>query len=856
MLAFLALALPVRGDRRRRRRTPSAARLPAALAAGRGMGVEPLAALRRARLYRLLQHQAQRRLAAAARRPPQPRPARAPPRLGAERLAAALVAPWRGKVSAAPPAAAAQRALRTLTQGHMAQHMFFHSLHQFAVPARARRIFGVSRERYLALRRAELSPIQIGMLYGRSPAQVQAAVIATLRERARAGVRTRSTPAAQARPAAHPPGQPGPALAAAVALQRPAADPPPRLPPRDAARDAAQLRVQPGDLRRRQPASPTRPTSSGCRWPSAPARSACSRRPSRAAPARWSPQPRRATRARPTTPPSPATGASSRSRSRPGNLNFAKRYGQIHVNVHDASTGETSRGQRARSRSRAFALGVQPVAVGRRPAARVLGRRRRRQHGDLGARHAGTGPPTLATPRPPGAPAGDAYGGRLSGDGRWLVFTWVPRDGSGLARLPARPRDRRDHAGRPRRGSDRRRRERLLLASGGVERRAVRGVQLGCAQPRRGRARGARVRARPADRHHRRWSAAARTESGFEPAISADGARVAYTSARGGRSRVLVYDRATGKTTAVSGGKGISFDPSLSGDGTRVAFASNRRDLAPTRSTGARSVYVRDLATGPHCAGQRRARGQARRNRKPPACAASDGHVAVAIGAVDRHAGGAQRRERGRVRDGRSGCARPPRSRPPRAAGARAAPGRPWSALPWWATFSTSTSGSASAAGHLALRVGREEHVRPRYEAVITVARRFGSEPGSESRSAAASTRSRRSAADPEQLARARGPHLRSAGRGERHDAAVVGAVLRQAAVEQQPHGERLAAPRRARPGGPPARASAPPRRARARRGRAAWPRGPRPAGRRRPAPSRRRAPGAASRRPARRPGT
>ena len=84
----------------------------------------------------------------------------------------------------------------------MAQHMFFHSLHQFAVPGRARHIFGVSKERYLALRRSELSPIQIGMLYGRSPAQVQAAVIATLRERARAGVRTRSTPASAGAPAA------------------------------------------------------------------------------------------------------------------------------------------------------------------------------------------------------------------------------------------------------------------------------------------------------------------------------------------------------------------------------------------------------------------------------------------------------------------------------------------------------------------------------------------------------------------------------------------------------------------------------------------------------------------------------
>ena len=117
----------------------------------------------------------------------------------AGRLAAALVSPWRNDVDPARLRLLRGRALRTLTQGHMAQHIFFHSLHQFAVPSHARRIFGVRRDRFLRLRRAEFSPVQIGMLYGRSPGRVQAAVIDTLRDRARAGVRSRSTPAAQAR---------------------------------------------------------------------------------------------------------------------------------------------------------------------------------------------------------------------------------------------------------------------------------------------------------------------------------------------------------------------------------------------------------------------------------------------------------------------------------------------------------------------------------------------------------------------------------------------------------------------------------------------------------------------------------
>ena len=57
---------------------------------------------------------------------------------------------------------------------------------------------------------------------------------------------------------------------------------------------------------------------------------------------RWSPLPRRATRAPPTTPPSPANGRFVAFEIAAGNLNFAKRYGQIHVNVHDASIGETT----------------------------------------------------------------------------------------------------------------------------------------------------------------------------------------------------------------------------------------------------------------------------------------------------------------------------------------------------------------------------------------------------------------------------------------------------------------------------------------------------------------------------------
>src|SRR4051794_11430972 len=50
-------------------------------------------------------------------------------------LARALVAPWQGRLrDPARLALLESRALRTLTQGHLSQHIFFHSLHQNAIP--------------------------------------------------------------------------------------------------------------------------------------------------------------------------------------------------------------------------------------------------------------------------------------------------------------------------------------------------------------------------------------------------------------------------------------------------------------------------------------------------------------------------------------------------------------------------------------------------------------------------------------------------------------------------------------------------------------------------------------------------
>jgi Tol biopolymer transport system component len=262
-----------------------------------------------------------------------------------------------------------------------------------------------------------------------------------------------------------------------------------------------------------------------------------------------------------------------------GNLNFAKRYGQIHVNVHDGASGAaeaidspiTTPGVSRSAFNPSLSDDGQTLAfsaVG--PSGNTV----------IWVRRAGTKTAAVATPRPGEAPAGDAYGGRLSGDGRRLVFTWVPRDGSasrvyltdlatGVATLVDHPTG--GSSAQPAVSAD----GRFVAFS-----------------------RGARVYVRDMTGGTTTAVGDAGRGAAFEPVISADGTRVAYTSTRSGRSRVLLSDRATAKTTVVTAGPGISFDPSLSGNGERVAFASNRRDLAPTRSAGARSVYVFDVGSG------------------------------------------------------------------------------------------------------------------------------------------------------------------------------------------------------------------------------------------------------------------
>ncbi|MEA2480138.1 MAG: hypothetical protein QOJ07_2060 [Thermoleophilaceae bacterium] len=112
-------------------------------------------------------------------------------------LAARLVAPRRGDVSPATYRVLLSRAGRTLTQGHLAQHVLFHAFHGPDVKHDAEHVFGVSRTRFVALRQRGLSPVQIAAKGHRTEHSVRHHVLHELMSEASAGRRGGSESASQ-----------------------------------------------------------------------------------------------------------------------------------------------------------------------------------------------------------------------------------------------------------------------------------------------------------------------------------------------------------------------------------------------------------------------------------------------------------------------------------------------------------------------------------------------------------------------------------------------------------------------------------------------------------------------------------
>jgi len=96
--------------------------------------------------------------------------------IGVDELATRLIAPWQG-ISAKHRALLRERTLRILTQGHLAQHMFFHVFHGRSLFPYAQKLFGLPSGTYSMLRDKGLSYVQIAERGGVSHARLRAGLV-------------------------------------------------------------------------------------------------------------------------------------------------------------------------------------------------------------------------------------------------------------------------------------------------------------------------------------------------------------------------------------------------------------------------------------------------------------------------------------------------------------------------------------------------------------------------------------------------------------------------------------------------------------------------------------------------------
>jgi len=114
-------------------------------------------------------------------------------------LARHLTRRFDGRVPRRRLAALRWRTERVLTQGHLAQHVLYHTFHGPGMPAHAQQLFGITREAFLAARQQGLSPDQLAVSARREPRIVRAGVLRLLADEAQQGVRSLSQSRAQAR---------------------------------------------------------------------------------------------------------------------------------------------------------------------------------------------------------------------------------------------------------------------------------------------------------------------------------------------------------------------------------------------------------------------------------------------------------------------------------------------------------------------------------------------------------------------------------------------------------------------------------------------------------------------------------
>jgi len=513
------------------------------------------------------------------------------------KLAAALVAPERAKWGAARAAVLQARALQTVTQGHLAQHLFFHSLHQFAIASEAPDIFGVTDVEFRALRRAELSPLAIARLHGRSPGEVEAMCIAVLRERARTGVEGKAMTSAQAQrilsrqisqlprwlEQARYNGPPQTYKGALVALPHDYATNP--------AISADGRHVAYEDYRQKLPVAIKLGEIAVMRADLADGTDTIVSRLPHGGPN--GPDPTSAYN-------SAISGDGTRIvfESSPGNQNFAKRYGRIGIRLarngtkvrldHPVQGVDSQSAYNPAISADGSRAAFEEVQDGRTVIV-VADLPSNRQH--VVVRGARAGAATFADPYEPS----------LSADGSKLVYT------NATGRL----------------ASARAATSQVLVAD------VASGRTVPASTTNSGE-RGNGFSSDPSISPDGRWVAftsdaanlgashrhpglflhdlkAGRTvristgaDNVLDPVVSRGAKVVAFTLMNGTTGRVVAWQRRGGKVTLVSRGSsgpadGSSDSPSISADGTKIAFVSSATNLSPSAADGSRAVYVRDL---------------------------------------------------------------------------------------------------------------------------------------------------------------------------------------------------------------------------------------------------------------------
>jgi len=291
---------------------------------------------------------------------------------------------------------------------------------------------------------------------------------------------------------------------------------------------------------------------------------------------------------RPRAHPQPATPPYE---SSPGNVNFAKRYGRIGVQLTDTARARTTRidhPPRGQDLSQS-AYNPQLAADGRHVAFQAV---RGSQTAQVFVCDLHTGSKTLAStglPRPPRGTVTSIYEPRISADGSFVAFTAVTSratGGPGATSSRVILRDLAAHittavsAGTPGFASDA-----ALLGDGAL-------VAFTAGQP------VAQLYLRDVAAGTTRALTEPSAGAVVDPQLSDDGRTLAYTLVRGGRSSVEVRRLDTGATQRVASAKGSVTDPSLSADGAIVDFTSDAPDLSAEKADGTRGVFVRDLQTG------------------------------------------------------------------------------------------------------------------------------------------------------------------------------------------------------------------------------------------------------------------